>query len=56
MPSDKLEVPDLAFDFGSLWAHDLQGRATACAKLVQGGMALEKAAAVSGVLMEEENG
>ena len=49
----KLETP-VAFDLSGLWAHDLQGRASSFAKLVQGGMALDKAAAISGVLNSEE--
>ena len=48
----KLETR-VAFDLSGLWAHDLQGRAASFAKLVQGGMALDKAAAVSGVLSGE---
>ncbi len=47
----KLETR-ISFDLSRLWAHDLQGRAASFAKMVQGGMALEQAAAVSGVLNE----
>ena len=47
----KLETK-IAFDLGGLWAHDLAGRSASFAKMVQGGMALEQAAAVSGVLNE----
>ena len=48
----KLETK-IAFDLTKLWAHDLQGRASAFAKMVQGGMAIETAAAASGVLNDE---
>ena len=48
----KLELPDLAFDLRGLWAHDLQGRAVAFQKLVAGGMPLDEAARLSGVLAE----
>ena len=48
----KLETT-ISFDLTGLWAHDLQGRASAFAKMVQGGMALEQAAAASGVLNDE---
>ena len=49
--SAKLETPvRLQFD---LYAIDLQGRATAFAKMVQAGMAIEKAASLSGVLMDD---
>ena len=42
----------VTFDFAALWAHDIQGRATAFQKYVAGGMDVAKAAAVSGALME----
>ena len=48
----KLET-QIAFDLTGLWAHDLQGRASAFQKMVQGGMAIEQAAAASGVLSDE---
>ena len=47
----KLETT-ISFDLTGLWAHDLQGRASAFQKMVQGGMGLEQAAAASGVLNE----
>ena len=47
----KLETP-IRFDFGALWAHDLQGRASAFKSLVDGGMAPAEAAATSGLLGE----
>ena len=49
----KLEQP-VRLDFSGLWAHDIQGRAASFAKLVAGGMPLDRAAAVSGVLSAEE--
>ena len=51
--SAKLDQP-VRFDFSGLWAHDIQGRAASFAKLVAGGMPLDRAAAVSGVLSAEE--
>ena len=50
--SAKLERA-IKFDFAGLWAHDQAGRAAAFAKLVQGGMAIEEAARVSGVMVQE---
>ncbi len=46
----KLDTPDLAVDFGSLWAHDLAGRAASFKALVEGGMEAGKAASLSGVM------
>ena len=40
------------FDLRGLWAHDLQGRASAFQRLVAGGMGLQEAAAASGVLAD----
>ena len=48
----KLDGP-VSFDFTGTYAHDLAGRAAAFAKLVQGGMAVEKAVAVSGLVEGE---
>ena len=42
----------IEFDFRGLWAHDLQGRASAFQRLVAGGMGIPEAAAASGVLVE----
>ena len=50
---DKLMTP-VKFDFSGLWAHDIQGRAQAFNRLVQGGMSIEKAAGASSVLMQAE--
>ena len=49
----KLEIPDLAFDFETLFASDVQGRARAFQSLVGGGMDITKAASVSGILLED---
>ena len=51
--ADKLMTP-VKFDFSGLWAHDIQGRAQAFNRLVQGGMSIEQAAGASGVLMMDE--
>ena len=45
----KLETR-ISFDLTGLWAHDLQGRATAFQKMVAGGMALDAAVAASGLM------
>ena len=47
----KLET-QVSFDLKNLWAHDLQGRASAFQKLIAGGMPLEQAVAASGVLSD----
>ena len=49
----KLETPGLRFDFSGLWAHDLAGRASSFQKLVAGGIALDEAARLSGVVVPE---
>ena len=46
--SEALEV-DVAFDFSGLWAHDLQGRASALDKLVTAGIPLDEARRLAGV-------
>ena len=46
----KLETPGLSFDFAGLWAHDLAGRAQAFKGLVAGGMGVEDAARISGIM------
>ena len=48
----KLET-EIAFDLTGLWAHDLQGRAQAFQKMIQGGMALPDAVAASGLAVDE---
>ena len=49
--SEALET-EVSFDFSRLWAHDLQGRASAFQRLVSGGMDLERAVSVSGLIVE----
>ena len=51
--SRKLETPGLTFDFSALWAHDLAGRAQAFKGMVAGGMDVDKAAALSGLMAAE---
>ena len=48
----KLDAPGLAFDTTGLHAADVQGRARAFQSMVGGGMAIERAAALSGLLLE----
>ena len=50
--SAKLER-EIRFDFAGLWAHDLAGRAQAFQKFTAGGMDVAKAAALSGLMMED---
>ena len=49
----KLDVPDLAFSFDSLWAHDLAGRASSFKAMVTAGMEVERAAGLAGLLSDE---
>ena len=51
--SERFETPDLKFVF-DLYPADLAGRASAFQRLVSGGMSVEKAAAISGILTPEE--
>jgi len=50
----KLESP-VALNFESLFASDLTGRARAFAGMVKAGMAIEKAAALAGLLTDDES-
>ena len=50
--ADKLDAPGLALDFSALFASDITGRARAFASMVNGGMDVGKAAALSGLLAE----
>ena len=45
----KLDTPDLSFDFGSLWAHDLAGRGQFVKGMVAAGVPLEKALEEAGL-------
>ena len=47
--ASKLDLPGLRFDFSSLWAHDLAGRAQAFKQLRAGGMGKAKAARLAGL-------
>ena len=49
----KLDSPDLSLDFDDLMASDIAGRARAFGVMVTGGMELERAAALSGLLAAE---
>ena len=48
----KFDVP-AKFDFSCLWAHDVAGRTQSFGKLVAGGMDVEKAAALAGLMSED---
>lgn len=50
---DKLDAPDLSIDWTELRASDISGRARAFQSLVGGGMEIQQAAAVSGVLSDD---
>ena len=52
------EIPDklmasVKFDFSGLRAHDIAGRAQAFNRLVAGSIEIERAAAASGILMND---
>ena len=49
----KLDV-QVRFDFRALWAHDLAGRASSFKALITGGMEVERAAALSGLMTDED--
>ena len=51
---DKLAVPDLALSFDELGASDITGRARAFQGLVNGGMSVEQAAALSGLMVNDD--
>ena len=51
--ADKLDVAGLSLDFSSLFASDITGRARAFASMVNGGMGIERAAGLSGLLTGE---
>ena len=51
--ADRLDRPGLALDFSALFASDITGRARAFASMVQAGMEIDKAAALSGLLTGE---
>ena len=49
----KLDTPELAFDFAALGAADIQGRVRAFQGLVLAGIAVDKAAALTGLVTLE---
>ena len=50
----KLDTPGLAFDFSALFASDLSGRARAFQSMVGGGMAVDKAASLAGLMVDDD--
>jgi len=46
----KLDLPGLKFDFSSLWAHDMAGRAQAFKQMATAGMDIAQAAGLSGLM------
>ena len=51
----KLDTPGLAFDFSSLFASDLSGRARSFQSMVGGGMEVGKAAALAGLMVDDDD-
>ena len=51
--SRKLDVPGLRFNFASLWAHDLAGRASSFKAMVTAGMDISQAAGLAGLMADE---
>ena len=51
----KLDTPNLAFDFSQLFASDLSGRARAFQSMVGGGMEVGKAAALAGLMVDDDD-
>ena len=51
----KLDVPGLSFDFSALFASDLSGRARAFQSMVGGGMEVGKAAALAGLMVNDDD-
>ena len=50
----KLDAPGLMLDFSALFASDLSGRARAFQSMVKGGMAVDKAAALAGLMVDDD--
>ena len=46
----KFDAPELGLSFDGLYAHDLQGRATAFSKLIAGGLPVQDALVTSGLI------
>ena len=51
----KLDTPGLALDFSALFASDLSGRARAFQSMVGGGMDVGKAAALAGLMVNDDD-
>ena len=51
----KLDMPGLALRFDDLYASDLSGRARAFQSMIGGGLPIEQAAALSGLVVPESN-
>ena len=51
----KMDTPGLAFDFSALYASDLSGRARAFQSMVGGGMDISKAAALAGLMVDDDD-
>ena len=51
----KLDTPGLALDFSALFASDRSGRARAFQSMVGGGMEVEKAAALAGLMVDDDD-
>ena len=51
----KLEEPQMAVSFSNLFASDIGSRARSFSQLVKAGLTLEKAAGLSGLIMDEED-
>ena len=49
-----LSAPEITLGFDSLFASDLSGRARAFSNLVKSGLTLERAAALAGLLQDDE--
>ena len=52
--SDKLDLPGLTMGFEALYGSDVVGRASAFKRLVEAGMAIEKAVALAGLVASDE--
>ena len=52
--ADKLDMPGLSMSFEALYGSDTLGRASAFKRMVEGGMAVEKAASLSGLVAADE--
>ena len=51
--AEKLDAPDVGLSFDGLYAHDLQGRASAFQKLIAGGLPVNEALVTAGLLADE---